>query len=311
MQILNTPPDLRCPSHRYPPHNTGPAIEESCHLFVESHAAEIRSERVYLPIYWTNNYHWQATKICQSGFRPLEAAQRFVDKTIRPDVEYVTVVQNAEGVYERLPANITLLGAGGTGHIPLPLVCKEHPRLQSTRDLTAGFIGAINCGGPLYPTGFAHRSSMNRVAIGSQIRREMIRLFPQNHPAFWLQEHSATSYADTRFFLAVMHRSKYALAPRGYGKTSFRLYEAMQLGAVPVYIYDDPWLPYADVLNWKEFCVLCHFSELSDLPNRLMNLPESWRENACKQLAQLVPDYFSLGGITKQLKRIIESLESK
>lgn len=44
-----------------------------------------------------------------------------------------------------------------------------------------------------------------------------------------------------------MSRSSLALAPRGTGPTSFRLYEAMALGAVPVYIWEGgraPWLPY-------------------------------------------------------------------
>ena len=35
------------------------------------------------------------------------------------------------------------------------------------------------------------------------------------------------------------------LAPPGWGRTSFRIGEVMQLGRIPVYIYDTlPWLPY-------------------------------------------------------------------
>ena len=35
------------------------------------------------------------------------------------------------------------------------------------------------------------------------------------------------------------------LAPPGWGRTSFRIGEVMQLGRIPVYIYDKlPWLPY-------------------------------------------------------------------
>jgi len=33
--------------------------------------------------------------------------------------------------------------------------------------------------------------------------------------------------------------SKFALCPRGYGKTSFRIQEALQYGAIPVYISDE------------------------------------------------------------------------
>jgi hypothetical protein len=35
------------------------------------------------------------------------------------------------------------------------------------------------------------------------------------------------------------------LVPRGYGRASFRMSEVVQIGRVPVYIYDDcAWLPY-------------------------------------------------------------------
>ena len=57
--------------------------------------------------------------------------------------------------------------------------------------------------------------------------------------------------ADTRRFVELMSRSVFALCPRGYGRTSYRMYEALQLGCIPVYIHDEPWLPYADELDWR------------------------------------------------------------
>jgi hypothetical protein len=45
-----------------------------------------------------------------------------------------------------------------------------------------------------------------------------------------------------------MAKSLLQLAPRGTNPSSFRLYEALQLGLIPVYVYDGerPWLPYHD-----------------------------------------------------------------
>lgn len=35
------------------------------------------------------------------------------------------------------------------------------------------------------------------------------------------------------------------LAPQGFGRTSFRMAEVVQVGRIPVYIYNDiPWVPY-------------------------------------------------------------------
>ena len=52
-----------------------------------------------------------------------------------------------------------------------------------------------------------------------------------------------------------MQVSKFTLAPRGYGRSSFRFTETLQIGRLPVYIYDDyAWLPYsstiADISNY-------------------------------------------------------------
>ena len=66
-----------------------------------------------------------------------------------------------------------------------------------------------------------------------------------------------------RRFVELMSRSVFALCPRGYGRTSYRMYEALQLGCIPVYIHDESWLPYADELDWREFAVLV---PLADAP---------------------------------------------
>jgi hypothetical protein len=42
-----------------------------------------------------------------------------------------------------------------------------------------------------------------------------------------------------------MLHTKYNLCPRGYGRNSFRFAESIQMGRVPVFLWDDvPWIPY-------------------------------------------------------------------
>lgn len=46
-------------------------------------------------------------------------------------------------------------------------------------------------------------------------------------------------------FENLQQNTQYNLAPRGWGRTSYRLAEIIQLGRIPIYIYDDhEWLPY-------------------------------------------------------------------
>mmetsp|Transcript_38758 Transcript_38758/g.39449 ORF Transcript_38758/g.39449 Transcript_38758/m.39449 type:complete len:127 (+) Transcript_38758:635-1015(+) len=42
-----------------------------------------------------------------------------------------------------------------------------------------------------------------------------------------------------------MSVTKFNLAPRGFGRTSYRAVEIIQMGRIPLYLYNDvPWVPY-------------------------------------------------------------------
>ena len=51
-------------------------------------------------------------------------------------------------------------------------------------------------------------------------------------------------------------KSSFLFMSKGYGPASFRLYESIELGTVPVYISDDFVLPFEEEINWTDFAVL-------------------------------------------------------
>jgi len=61
--------------------------------------------------------------------------------------------------------------------------------------------------------------------------------------------------------------SAFVLCPRGAGPSSYRLYEAMQLGRAPVVI-SDTWVPHAGP-DWDSFCVRIAEGEVDRLPQIL------------------------------------------
>ena len=314
MKIFKVPPELQSPHYPYPAHDTSVGLEAHCHDFVTKEAAGIRGQHMYLPIYWMNNYYKQNQTTGESGYRAVPAVQEFLDTKLNPQVKYVTVVQSANGTYEKLPPNVKVLGSSGVGDVALPLVCQAHPRLGRIRNLLASYVGAIECGGPTQPPGTLDHSTSTPDAPGALIRRDMVQTFLNQDDCYIEARYSAQAdeavKEDIGVFRDAMYHSKFALAPRGYGRTSFRLFEAMQLGCVPVYIADDPWLPYSDVLDWTEFCVLCSRRDLPGLPGLLRETAgNSWYEKASRRLPGLVLDYFSFLGVTRQLPRIIQDLD--
>ena len=108
-------------------------------------------------------------------------------------------------------------------------------------------------------------------------------------------------------YAEVMRESVFALAPGVYGITSFRLYEAMAFGCIPVYISDEFTTPYPSV-PWEEFSLGCLPKELQDLPLTLKGMSQYWRDKAFQLLIDFYPAYFTLKATSQQIANILEKL---
>lgn len=231
---------------------------------------------------------------------------------LRSDVQYVTVVQFAGGLYlERLPVmrkilrNTLVLSAGGNGHFALPLL--NRPRMPlpvPTGDLAAdapeqykyvlSFAGQMN--GPV------------RQGMQDAIARSAF------HNKFVLH------YAPDETWVDVLGSSALTLAPRGTGRTSFRLYEALQLGLIPIYLYSDvAWLPYhgagnsnepsiwndiAFVLTPPEFDVFLNSTGPGSLTSFLSDAPRF--RHMKQRIRELVPEYFTYEAVARHIRRFLE-----
>jgi hypothetical protein len=183
-------------------------------------------------------------------------------------VQYVTLVQHAEGlILERVPqlrsilANILVLSAGGNGHVPVPLLSKP-VGLAATREANHD-AAAVPPLAPPAATPAARAAAARESSVETPGELDL----PSSYPyllAFAGQMNGAvrpplvdavassrfkdrflTFYAPNDTWIGALRSAAFALAPSGTGRTSFRLYEALQLGLVPVYVYADvPWLPY-------------------------------------------------------------------
>ena len=162
--------------------------------------------------------------------------------------KYFTIVQHDDGPLLDLPPGTIVFGAS-TGTVPLPLIYEDvserllkEPRIK--KDVLASFVGSMT-----HPI----RDAMIKAVDG----KDGIVCQGKNG---W-NAHISDDLADV--FIKLTLRSKFCLAPRGYGRSSFRFFEAMQLDTIPVYIWDDIcWLPYQDVIDYSTFSVLIHKDDI-------------------------------------------------
>ncbi len=188
-----------------------------------------------------------------------------------------------------LPKPIKKIATVTTTHQPVfsitvPLVCASHKinsnntslqRSIRDRDLLANFIGNIG----IHP-----------------IRQEMRQTLQIYSNDVTIKQGEYKKESDIKEFEILMKRSKFALCPRGFGTTSFRLAEAMEFGCIPVYISDVFSLPFSDRINPADYCILIKREDLNTLYSKLENISHSEILRLQTNIAQYYKKYFTLDG---------------
>lgn len=180
---------------------------------------------VYLPVFWTrlhvmNDY----------GRLGLDELQAAVKPLLKSSVKMFTVCQYDDGPLVDLEDTLVFLGSRmSTNGLDAPLLASPLPnRLWSRkpvhRDIKASFSGRLN-------THFI-RQQLFEVAG----ERDDIYISPRS--------------LRPRSYAALLARSKLALSPRGYGGSSFRFFEALQMGAVPWLIGEQDVRPFKSQIDW-------------------------------------------------------------
>lgn len=262
-------------------------MEEYVYDYLLKHQDIINTAYVYLPVFWTNMQNHPGFASSRANYQVLLDA---VFKRYSPDTAFFTVVQHDDGPQLVLPKGTIVFGAC-TGTVPLPLIYEDvTDRLRNAlhnhsvpRDLLASFIGTTTT---------------------SPVRQEMLR-YVSNYGDImcggkdtWT---SSVAESDADRFIRFTLRSRFCLAPRGYGRSSFRFFEAMQLGAIPVYIWDDvEWLPYKDCVDYSTFAVSINKKDLPRLESILRSISEE-KGRKMVEMGKRMAHYFTLEGMCEYL----------
>jgi hypothetical protein len=101
--------------------------------------------------------------------------------------------------------------------------------------------------------------------------------------------------------------SDYTLCPRGGGNWSYRFYETLCLGRVPVFFNTDCVLPYESLIKWRDYCVWVEGDDMGQTAQAILrhyasHTPESFvaLQRRCRQLWL---DYLSLDGFFRNFHR--------
>jgi Exostosin family len=149
-------------------------------------------------------------------------------------------------------------------------------------------------------------------AATSPVRKTLFRkqLF-MKHPDVVIENTSSWSNWDTNHplrhertkrYAEILARSKFVLCPRGGATASYRLFETMQMGRVPIIIADD-WVAPAS-LCWSEFSIRVPEGKIAHIPQLLTEYQDRYDEMG-KRARQVWEDWFSPN---VQFHRLAESI---
>ena len=171
-----------------------------------------------------------------------DALLALVRTGLRRDVIYVVIAQADAGLCFLPPnedcaaRNILVLSSGGWGNVALPLI--------------KGVVAADDFGGAPPPdagtaaaytrsTLISSTASDNSHSMRAGVRAALAAALPL--PGQFRHFYGGPEWKG------VVHDSVLSLSPRGYGRTSFRMSELVQMGIPQLYVYSDvPWAPYWD-----------------------------------------------------------------
>ena len=99
-------------------------------------------------------------------------------------------------------------------------------------------------------------------ALRALDRSPKVRLIATVRDAFWAgavvpgrPDDLALMRSARAEFVENLRRSDYVLCARGGGNFSYRLYEALSAGRIPLFVDTDCVLPFEDEIDWRSLCV--------------------------------------------------------
>jgi len=240
---------------QYPPHQGySPMIEERAYSFFST-KKDLQSDYIYIPIQWTSfhiNHNYG------KNTQPLiDYCNALIEKY--PEEKFFTIVQYDGGTLVPIKNCLIFASSGsfssqiaeGSVYEPVPLLCDPHNGVpKEVRENKVGYAGRDTH--PLRTQMYNYLKDLDgyRFAINLDHQR-------------------------TEVFRDILYSSVFALSPRGFGPASFRMYEAIQMKCIPIYITDEFWLPFTNRIEWDKMSLLIGPNEIETIPERVNSLLET------------------------------------
>lgn len=278
---------------------SGPWLEKRFfNYYLQNEHVFYSSAYIYLPIFWTEAAESWLTSSTNAFLSTLDERylyftifhlDRGIGTTLPFKYVYALNVFKSMDWKFNIPRSIQVVGfhAGGCSVcdrfkqlIPIPLLKEELPACGPQRKITHNVI-------------FQGRTQTHTA------RKELVNLYHE-HLSFLPKGQS---------WIRQTCSSNFTLCPRGFGETSFRLYESIQLGSIPIYIWEgQPVLPFAEFLDWNSFAIVADTGQVAK--GELVPILHKADVGAMTKKLEQVRTYFTYNFTIHYITSIITDLEN-
>lgn len=162
---------------------------------------------------------------------------------------------------------------GGGKFMPLPKTAKAEI-------CYCGYVDYLDFAGKLkYAIKRRRRKIPEMFRIGPELRGKAVRRLQADsriekniimRDGFWAAGENDKNKAR-KIYAENLLNSPYALVIRGAGNFSYRLYEVLSCGRIPVFINTDCLLPFDDFIDWKKHVLWIEETEINHIAEKLVN----------------------------------------
>lgn len=264
--ILEVPKKLQPKSQPfvYPAYNKDYGVEQDFYDYLQTNKLLITSKPKdadwhYLPIFWTR---WHLNH--EYGNIGVKDLQSIVDKIIINPQKTFTVCQYDDGPLVEIGDTVQFLSSRkDRKNRDAPLLASSVSRINriTRKKYLASFSGRLS-------------TSPFRIKMNNNLQNKKNILINDGD-------------IGVNDYIRLLQSSYISLAPRGYGGSSFRFYEAMQLGSVPMLIGDIDTRPFKDYIDWDTVSIY------SNNVNRISDLIDSYSLSQLKRMGKLAQKVYS------------------
>lgn len=259
----------------YPPYHKGLYLEEYFYKYYTENL--IDTNYYYLPIFWTFCYNEQKDKNIQNVLNKLD-----------PQYIYFTVSQHDDAIKEKHNLKIINFAAGGrNGGVPIPLIASPIPKPQKeiNKTILCSFVGTYS-------------------AAQGIIRNKLYEIYHKDSdfyfskPTLWSP---IIKNEQINEFIHITNASEFTLCPRGYGLQSFRFYESIQLNSIPIFVYNQEWFPFSDIIDWDSFCIRIHEKDIHNIKKIIKTKTKEDKEKMLINAKNIYEKFFTIESTTKTI----------